>query len=804
MAVKVSFAIVVAVAAACASCESTIVPSPADTVDLGDGTVATLGTDGSLTVTRDGAVLISSPPGASFVSRSIDNDSPDGWHDPTKTTAYTFDRLTSLAVHIDSPAPGVLHVTTSDDGKRTALVRLALATDAGFYTGMGERFDHVDPRGRVVPMHMSIDAQNESGTTDAHVPVPLLVSSRGYGVFVESREAGAFDVGAADPGVVSATFEGKTTSAWLLFARDPLQVVASYTQHVGLPRAVPRWALGPMYWRNEWTSDTQMLDDAAQMRTLHIPATTMWIDNPWQVSYNDFAPDPARFPDPALLMGELAALGYRILFWSTPYLEKPNTGPPDEARQLYAQADATPGVLVRMSDGSALSAPGFDAKQGFGMVDFSTSSGRDFWAGLASRAVGLGGSGFKLDYGEDIIPQIFNARLGVRFADGSTDRTARAYPLGYHAAYHEALDAAGGGIVIVRASSWGGASIADIVWPGDLDNDFEKAGDVRSDGSFAVGGLPAAIVAAQTLSVSGFPSFASDTGGFRHGAPTKEALLRWAEHTALSVIMQLGGGGDTHAPWAYDSETVALYKNLATLHAQLEPYLSTQLALAESSGAPIIRPLPLAFPDDVGARAVADDEYLLGPDLLVAPVVEAGATSRSVHFPAGRWVSFWAGDVVDGPADAQVPAPLGTPPLFARAGAAVPMLAADIDTLAQASVGSVVTVFDRASTVEGRAWVRGPAQAGYDDGASLAIGDSTQGVSFTFTPGAAAQAVVVLADLRSRTGQTAPITHVTAGGSDLPKLADENAVRAASGSAYALTGDSLVLRLEGATTALAQ
>jgi len=503
-------------------------------------------------------------------------------------------------------------------------------------------------------------------------------------------------------------------------------------------------------------------------------------------------------------MAQLAALGYRVLFWSTPYLEKPNTGPPDEARQLYVQADATPGVLVRMSDGSALSAPGFDAKQGFGMLDFSTSAGRDFWAGLASRAVALGGSGFKLDYGEDIVPQIFNARLGVRFADGSTDRTARAYPLGYHAAYHQALDAAGGGIVIVRASSWGGASIADIVWPGDLDNDFEKAGDVRSDGSYAVGGLPAAIVAAQTLSVSGFPSFASDTGGFRHGAPTREALLRWAEHTALSVIMQLGGGGDTHAPWAYDSEAVAIYKNLATLHAQLEPYLSAQLALAESSGAPIIRPLPLAFPDDVGARAVADDEYLLGPDLLVAPVVEAGATARSVHFPAGRWVSFWAGDVVDGPADAQVAAPLGTPPLFARAGAGVPMLAADIDTLAHASVGSVVTVFDRASTVEARVWVRGPAQAGYDDGASLAVGDSAQGVSFTFTPGAAAQAIVVLADLRGRTGQTAPITHVTAGGGDLPQLADEAAVRAASGSAYALTGDSLVLRLEGATSALAQ
>ena len=801
--VSARFSFVLGLAALCASCESTVVPSPANTIDLGDGTVATLGTDGSLTVTRDGAVLVQSPPGASLVSRSIDADSPDGWHDPTKTMAFTFDRMTSTDVSIDSPAPGVLHVTSRDDGSKTALVRVSLAADDGFYTGMGERFDHVDPRGRVVPMHMSIDAQNESATTDAHVPVPLLVSSRGYGVFVESREAGAFDVASTDANVVSATFEGKTTSTWLLFRRDPLQVVASYMQHVGLPRALPRWALGPMYWRNEWTNDTQMLDDAAQLRTLHIPTTTMWIDNPWQVSYNDFVPDPARFPDPSSLMGQLAALGYRVLFWSTPYLEKPSTGPVDEARQLYAQADATPGVLVRLSDGSALSAPGFDSKQGFGMIDFSTGAGRDFWAGLASRAVSLGGSGFKLDYGEDILPQVFNARIGVRFADGSTDRTARSYPLGYHAAYHQALDAAGGGILIVRASSWGGASIADIVWPGDLDNDFERSGDVRSDGSFAVGGLPAAVVAAQTLSVSGFPSFGSDTGGFRHGAPTKEAMLRWAEHTALSVIMQLGGGGDTHAPWAYDAETVTLYKGLATLHAQLEPYLSAQLALAESVGVPTIRPLPLAFPDDVDARASADSEYLLGPDLLVAPVVDPGVTTRSVHVPAGRWVHWFTGEIIDGPIDAQVAAPLGTPPLYARAGAVVPMLAADIDTLASPAISSVVGVFDRAGTVEARSWVRGSAQATFEDGANLAVGDVSQGVTFTFTPGAAAHAIIVVADLRSRTGHPTSLTQVTVSGAPIPQLSTETDVRAATGSAYALTGDTLILRLEGPTSALA-
>jgi len=131
------------------------------------------------------------------------------------------------------------------------------------------------------------------------------------------------------------------------------------------------------------------------------------------------------------------------------------------------------------------------------------------------------------------------------------------------------------------------------------------------------------------------------------------------------------------------------------------------------------------------------------------------------------------------------------------------MLAADIDTLASPAISSVVGVFDRAGTVEARAWVRGSSQASFEDGANLGVDDVSQGVTFTFTPGAAAHAIVVITDLRSRTGNPAPITHVSVSGTDLPQLATETEVRAAAGNAYALTNDTLILRLEGPTSALA-
>ena len=789
-----------ALALSCA-CESNELPPPSATLDLGDGTSATLGGDGSLTVARDGATLLAST--GALLSRAVDPNNPSGWHDPSKPT-LPFAAVDPHSVTIDNPSPGVLHVSMTPDGSPTALVRLSLASDGGFYTGLGERYAHVSARGAVVPMQLQINAQYESTTNDAHVPVPFLVSSNGYGVFFESRESGAFDVAATDPSTVTATFEGTSASVWFFFARDPLDVVAMYTSHVGLPRFLPRWALGPMYWRNHWASDQAVLGDAAQLRNLHIPTTTMWIDDPWQTSFNTFVCNPAQFPDPAGMMNELGDLGYHVMFWSTPYLEKPGTGPDDEARQLYTQA-AQQGLLVKLSDGSVLAAPGNSTSSQYGMIDFTTAAGQGFWSNLASRIVSLGASGFKLDYGEDVIPQLVDARLGVVFNDGETDRTARSYPLGYDTAYEQALSSLrSDGAIIVRASSYGGEALTDMIWPGDLDNDFSKYGDSDGSGTLRVGGLPGVVIDAQTLAASGFPAFGSDTGGYRGGTPTKEAILRWAEHTSMSVIMQLYGGGDgSHAPWAYDAQTVSLYQGLATLHTQLEPYLSSVLRLAEDRGVPSIRARPLAFPTDTNAPSFADDEYMLGPDLLAAPVVVSGVTSRQVHFPPGVWASWQSGTLTTGPSEGSVSAPLGTPLLFGRVGSLIPMLAADIDTLSLTAVGSAITASQR-TTVEARGWPSGPASVVYDDATSLSVVDTTQGVGVTFAPGAFARAIVATLDLSSRTGKTAPLSIVLVGGHPILAQSSPDAVRASTNDAFYLSGDALVLKLTEPATAWAQ
>lgn len=795
----------VALLASCGSSPSS--PVTSRVVDLEGGWVAKLGSDGQLSITFGGATWVATKPGVPLLSRILDPSSPDSWHDAKKLDPTELVRIDDRAITIEKAAPGVLHIKTTADDAPTVLVSLALAADdQAFYTGLGERFDHVSARGQAVAMQLEIDASFESATNDRHVPIPFLVASRssggGFGVLESTRESGVFDVAKTDPTLVRASFEGKTADIYLYVASDPLDVVGAFSRQTGLPRKLPRWALGPMVWRNEWTSDAQLLGDAAELRTRHIPTTTMWIDNPWEVSYNDFTLDPKRFVDAPGMMQKLKDLGYRVIGWSTPYLEHPSGAPADPAQTMFLDADSKK-YFVRFRDGSTFLAPGFDAKVGFGMIDFTDADASAYWSGLVGKAVSSGFSGFKLDYGEDILPNLLGARLDVLFADGTTDRNARAYPLGYDRAYHAALDKQTDGVLVVRASGLGGAAFTDVIWPGDLDAEFEHYGDPLAKGTKAVGGMPDSAVAAQTLAVSGFPSFGADIGGFRN-FPTKESLLRWAEQSALGIIMQLGGGGDSHDPWTFDEETSTIYAGLARLHMQLEPYLANVMTDAETKGLPTMRPLPLVSPGDSDAANFADDEYELGPDLLAAPVSAPGVTSRKVHFPAGSWVDFWNGGApFAAGSTADVAAPLGKPPLFVRAGAVIPMSAPGLDTL-EPSIDMSTISAATSTEVDALCVVQpGKHAASWDDGATLSVDDGATGVALAFAAGKRASTIVVTLDVRAHT-KAGALTKVTQNGVALASYTDETALRAAASSGFTIIGDRVIVRISGSLAVLVE
>jgi alpha-D-xyloside xylohydrolase len=308
---------------------------------------------------------------------------------------------------------------------------------------------------------------------------------------------------------------------------------------------------------------------------------------------------------------------------------------------------------------------------------------------LIDRAITLGARGFKLDYAEDVQAGAFGTNLPFSFYSGETEKTLhKKYAWYFHKPYADALGGSGKGFILSRAGTYGDQTLTTTVWPGDLDNSFHAHGEDEH-----VGGLPAAIRGGLSLSTSGYPWFASDTGGYRHGRPSKEVFLRWAAYSALGSVMQTGGGLHTN-PWdfneysdghggksVFDQETLDAYRKLARLHMRLHAYRHPYNVAAHETGRPVTSPLGFAHPE-LGLHP--DNVWLLGDNLLAA-AVEDESGKVTVVLPAGKWTDFETGQVVEGPTSFDREVPLGSPVLYAREGAIIALLRDTVDTLSPSS-----------------------------------------------------------------------------------------------------------------------
>lgn len=646
--------------------------------------------------------------------------------------------------------------------RKVAFVRLRPRVDAqeAFY-GLGGWADEVNQRGKVRPMQQEIDLL-ESKSNEMRVPVPLLLGTRGWGLFVESRRPGVFAVANKQPDLVETTFGTGEDSAsglhfHLLTAAEPIDLTARYYAITGTPKQPAPWALGPWIWRNENKDQAQVLDDIRKIRDLDLATSAIWIDRPYATYVNSFDFNPARFPDPASMIAKIHAAGLRLSLWHAPYLEP---GSPDlplaQQRGLFPKRT---GVLL-----NGWSEP----------LDFTNPAALALWQDRVGRYIKLGIEGFKLDYGEDVMVGLGSARTGWQFADGSTERTMHhTYQLLYHRAYAELL-APDGGFLLCRTGRFGDQKNVSVIWPGDMDASFTRYREPFKgrDGKtvLGVGGLPATVVMGLNLGVSGFPLFGADTGGYRHSPPDKELYIRWFQQTALSTVMQVGDAS-SQPPWEWnaangrDAETLDLYREFARLHLRLFPYEWTLLQGLADGGRPILRPVGLAYPN---LRQHPSDEYLFGEDLLVAPVLTRGARSREVLLPPGTWIDFTSGQSYAGDSErtVQVDAPLRKLPLLVRAGALIPLLRPTIDTLAPASDASVESFVRN----PGPLWVMvvpgdKPSQFTVYDGTRLGFDPVNR--RFDFTAGATfiSGPVVLISPL--------PIepTKVEAGGQSLARVA---------------------------------
>jgi alpha-D-xyloside xylohydrolase len=755
------------------ACHPATTPPPAD--PCRDSCLAFVGD--TLTLTHGGRTLLTFPADGLAIGTVTAYD-PTRAYDPTVLepglVAHTLTDVGDTTPTADGTSTrltwtgglrGTLTITPKGDGRYA----LHLAVDPGVLLasvtlspvidpteriyGLGEFFDSADHRGRVRALQIALDLELESLYNEAHVPVPLAIGTTGWGIFVADRHPMVVDAAAtrADRLVWTTGLgpDGPDGLTVYLYAADhPLDITARYHADTVPPVLPDRWAYGPLIWRDENVDQAEFEADLAACRDLDLAASGTWIDRPYATGVNTFDFDPTRYPDPDAMIARAHDLGFRVALWHTPYVS------PDESPALHAEAEAA-GYFPPQTG---------IAFNGWGLpIDFSNPDASAWWTGLAQRYADRGIEGFKLDYGEDIVVSLQGMVTPWGFDDGTDARTMhKRYAALYHAAYAATLPPTGG-FLLCRAGTWGSQDVTRVIWPGDLDADLSAHREPRVDADgapyVAVGGLPAAIQAALSLGPSGFPLFGSDTGGYRHSPPSAETFLRWAQHTALSTVMQVGNS-DSQQPWELlNAEQLSIYRDYARLHLRLFPYVWTLAEQAARGGRPPLRAVGLQYPDIADAPP---ETYLLGDDLLVAPVITEGATTRTVRFPPGRWIDWHTGEILPGDQSVEVAAPLDTLPLYLAEGGIVPMLRPTIDTLAPATVAGIASAADD----PGALWVRvfpGPDRAwtGHD-GTAISQSQVAGNVTLAWSDGAEYRGAIF-----EIVGGTAPTT-VTVDGAAWP------------------------------------
>lgn len=533
-----------------------------------------------------------------------------------------------------------LGVTELTDGRQVHHDSWITEPDERFY-GLGERFTGPGLRGQRVDCWVE-DAQGSTGTR-SYKAVPFLLSSRGYAVLVDTTTAAAFDLAHHNTGAWSLTVPDEELDYYLI-SGTPAACLRTYHDLTGPALLPPEWAFGPWIsggFRRD--SADEVRERARRIRELGFPCSVLHIDTYWQREgcWSDLEWDTEAFPDPRGLMADLAAQGFRVCLWTNPYLSVDSPH--------FTELDRDGLFLHTPSGATWIGQVWGGAHPDSAVLDLTHPGAADWLRTRIRQILATGVSVIKTDFGE-AVPADAVAHNGL-----TGERLHNLYPLLFHDLVAEATrETAGHGLTWGR-STWTGGQRHGAKWTGDSNASWQD--------------LASTLRAGLSLSFSGHPFWSHDIGGF-HGTPDPELFVRWAQFGLLSPLSRFHGM-TSRLPWDFGAEAYEAVLHAARLRARLLPYVRSAAADAVRTGEPLARPMALDHPGRPDAHA-ADLQYLLGPDLLVAPLYAPGGR-RQVWFPPGQWLPYpGAAGPVRGPAWHPVALPLAAVPLWRRAGAHVP------------------------------------------------------------------------------------------------------------------------------------
>ena len=598
-------------------------------------------------------------------------------------------------LHFKQLAPGVVEITSL-----AYLVgdwRFRVMDSANYY-GLGERFNTLN-HARTVVMNSSQDNGIAKGSA-TYKPIPFFMSTTGYGLWLDTTAEAMFDMNASSAADVIVDVPAQKLRIVLFTGPEFPKIRERFTALAGRAIVPPYWAFAPWMGRDYHQNAAQVLEDVDKTRALGLPASVILIDSPWTTSYNSYKFNPKQFDDAAAMVKHLHGEGYKLVLWHTPWTDSQSNTPGEAgfADKMLAHAEnydeaAMSGFFVKTPDGKPYVGRWW---KGMGsMIDFTNPLAKRWWQDQVRQAIAAGADGFKDDDGE-------GSFLGdVKFADGTDKRLMQnRYAVLYNNAMEELIqkDMKGNGVLFARSvttDGHAGANGIGFLWGGDSQSSFSPEN-----------GLPTALTAGLNAGMSGMPLWTSALGGYLKAGATQDPLvqMRWTEYSAFSPVMEIlsqtneqpwnwdekGGGGSAGTP------ALDVYRKYVTLHMSLFPYRYEAAQEAAKTGMPIMRALVLQYQNDDRARTTKD-EYMFGPDFLVAPVIDEN-TRRVVYLPESEWVDYWTGTHFSGGKTMLVDAPADMLPLYVRAGAVIPKIPEDVMTLVpqnESGNGKVKSMDDR-------------------------------------------------------------------------------------------------------------
>jgi len=497
----------------------------------------------------------------------------------------------------------------------------------------GHGFNHVQPypleTGSIVNSTFAVN----------NIQSPIWMCSNGTAILAEIMDMLDVRLNENSNGLLQIASRGGPLRLRLWHRASLPEAQSALLAHLGWPNQAPDAALLGDSLFCTWTqyprclTQPRILDTAGQIHARGYPCSTLLIDDRWESCFGEleFAPD---FPDPAAMVREIHSLGLKVWLWVTPFVNVEANGFDELSRRSIL-------VPSRKKEGAAALFKWWGGTAG--LIDVTAPQGRDWLRNkLARLQKSYGVDGFKIDGGDFKYQPSLDEAAWHAFAGES----------GYSDALLSLFEELCPNACETR-TAWL-SQRRSIIW---------RQGGKDSHWGLD-NGLAAMVTLALQLGLMGYDILIPDmipgrvqTMKTDDPLPSDELFVRWTEASAFMPIMQF-----SYFPWNYATETEQAVRAYALLHKKLQPYIAAHAAQRKS---PLIRPIWYDAPQVAESFPVAD-EYMLGPDILVAPVLTTGAVSRDILLPPGSWIDAWTGRQVQAGRHRDYPAPCPGMPIFVR------------------------------------------------------------------------------------------------------------------------------------------